>query len=350
MRYDSYRQFRLFPFLVVLLSFSVEIKAYVIRDLESNIQNFVLETKKIDIPGYPDAFNPSIIRWNERLLMCFRIRDPITLLTHRIGLVWLDAEFNPLTPPQVIEMASQEALFFGQTQDPRLVKIDQHLMIVFNAFFKTSLGTNRRMAYSKLVEDQGVFFADPPIYLLDFENEDPKKQEKNWIPFDYNGELFFNYSIEPHRVLQPIADTNSCATFSQTSAHIKWNWGILRGGSPAEKINDQYVAFFHSVKDMVSLQSKGLRIIHYFMGAYTFNTEPPFNVTKISPEPIVGKNFYNGPAYDTWKPLLVVFPGGYIHDENHIWIAYGRQDHEVWIVKLDKEVFLNSLLPVYPVP
>ncbi len=335
---------------ILLLGLCGETKADTIRDLESGIQSFVLETKKIEIPSYPDAFNPSIIRWKQGLLMCFRIRDPITLFTNRIGLVMLDEEFNLKTTPQVIEIKSQNPLFLSHTQDPRLVKIDQDLYIVFNAFHKTSLGANRRMGYSKLVENQGQFFIHPTNYVLDFENENPKKQEKNWSPFDYQNELYFSYSIEPHFVLKPIIDTSCCQSIDQTSSNIKWNWGVLRGGTPAENINGEYLAFFHSVKDMMTLQSKGLRIVHYFMGAYTFNGSPPFNVTKISREPIIGKNFYNGPSYNTWKPLLVVFPGGYIHDDKNIWIAYGRQDHEIWIVKLDKKTLFDSLVPVHTNP
>jgi predicted GH43/DUF377 family glycosyl hydrolase len=82
------------------------------------------------------------------------------------------------------------------------------------------------------------------------------------------------------------------------------------------------------------------------MGAYTFSPEPPFEVTRISPSPIVGKNFYHGVTHRTWKPLRVVFPGGFVSDEKHVWIVYGRQDHEVWAAKLDKQKLLQSLIPV----
>lgn len=335
---------------IILISLALNTHSYALFDMEGLRQDFVLETKQIDIPNYPDAFNPSIVRWKESILMCFRIRDPITSLTNQIGLIWLDDDCNIASMPKILKMPPHQDIYFPRTQDPRLVAIGSDLFIVYNEFHKTSLGSNRRMAYSKICESNNFFYTEPPTYLLAFENENPSKQEKNWVPFNYNNELHFSYSIEPHLVFRPIAGTHSCHSAASTSSYLKWNWGILRGGTPAEKIDDQYLAFFHSVKDFVSLQSKGSRILHYFMGAYTFNASPPFKVTKISPEPIVGENFYNGPLYDTWKPLLVVFPGGYVHDENYIWIAYGRQDHEVWIVKLDKQGLFDSLVNVSEAP
>lgn len=86
------------------------------------------------------------------------------------------------------------------------------------------------------------------------------------------------------------------------------------------------------------------------MGAYTFKAEPPFDITGISPEPIIGKDFYHGPEYKTWKPLLVVFPGGFVYDNDNIWVCYGKQDHEIWIVKLDRKGLFNSLTPVETIP
>jgi predicted GH43/DUF377 family glycosyl hydrolase len=79
------------------------------------------------------------------------------------------------------------------------------------------------------------------------------------------------------------------------------------------------------------------------MGAYTFSKEPPFTIEQISQEPIVARGFYEGEEYRTWRPLRVVFPGGFLADEKFIWVAYGRQDHEVWLVKLDKQGLLDSL-------
>ncbi len=83
------------------------------------------------------------------------------------------------------------------------------------------------------------------------------------------------------------------------------------------------------------------------MGAYTFSASPPFEITKISQEPIVGQNFYDGEYYKPyWVPVRCIFPCGFIIEDLYIYISYGRQDHEIWIAKLDKKALLMSLVPV----
>ncbi len=84
------------------------------------------------------------------------------------------------------------------------------------------------------------------------------------------------------------------------------------------------------------------------MGAYTFAKEPPFAITAMSQSPIIGKNFYHGPEYTMIKPCRVVFPCGIVIDDQCVWVVFGRQDHEVWMAKLDKRGLYANLIPVIP--
>ncbi len=334
--------------LVYLLPTSVQAE---LIDLEKKTQDFVLETKKIEIPGFPDAFNASIVRWNNALLLSFRFRDPITLSTDGIGFVWLDEEFNIVGDPQILDVRlmepmSRNSMPSSWAQDPRLIVVAERLYIVYSNIYKSLLGEKRRMLVAELQMDETNLYIENPQWLLNFEGADKTFQEKNWVPFDYQGNLLLSYSLNPHVVFYPIPGTANCELLASTNAKIKWHWGTLRGGTQALIVGDEYLAFFHSSKNMTTIQSAGKEMQHYFMGAYTFNTEMPFEITRISPEPIVGKNFYNGPVHKTWKPLRVVFPCGYVFDDNYIWVSYGRQDHEVWIVKLDRKGLYKSLVPV----
>jgi len=316
-------------------------------DLDSFAQDFVIETKKIIIEDYPDAFNPCIIRWpNGSLLMSFRIRDPETKATHQVGITWLDEDFNPVGKPQIIDRSTDTPSYYSLTQDPRLIVMDDGVYFVYNNMETLPDGASRRMSIAKLHYDGVHFFTKNSSRILSFENQNPKRQEKNWAPFNYQGQLLLSYSLNPHTVVIPEFDNSSAETFSTTESMIKWKWGILRGGTPAILDNDEYIGIFHSVKAMASEQSDGIMITHYLMGAYTFSSHPPFALTKISHEPIVSKSFYNGPAYKTWKPLRVVFPMGLIIDKNYLWISYGRQDHECWVAKIDKKLLLQSLTPI----
>src|SRR5680860_794343 len=77
-------------------------KLQALINLEATRQDFVLETKQINIEGYPDAFNPSIVRWNGKVLMSFRARDPLTNSASLVGFSWLNENFDPVGNPQML--------------------------------------------------------------------------------------------------------------------------------------------------------------------------------------------------------------------------------------------------------
>ncbi|MFH1254759.1 MAG: hypothetical protein V1646_05015 [bacterium] len=320
-----------------------------IIDLGAINHDFVLEAKRIQIPGYPYTFNPSIVRWNDSFLMTFRIHDGEKQSIKPIGLIWLDKNFNIISKPYILEIRNQKknTFFVHESskiaeQDPRLININNRLYMVYNNF---QVG---RMLIAEIHFDNNSIFLDNPECLLYFENANPNRIEKNWVPFEYDNQLLLSYSISPHKIFLPIEGTETCKTYAYSHNNILWNWGEIRGGTPALLVDGRYLAFFHSSKCMRSNYSNGENIQHYFMGAYTFEPHQPFNITHISPNPIICDDFYTGEDYagKTWKPLRVVFPMGFVFDDDYIWISYGKQDFECWIVKLDKNKLLNSLVPV----
>ena len=316
-------------------------------DLHEMKQDFVLETKRIKIPGHYFAFNASLIEWNGQLLMSFRTYSE-NRATNDIGLILLDENCDPVGAPQILAPSFGDPFCHQKRQDPRLIRIQNRLFIVYNNHLKTIADREiRRMLAAEVFFDGEQFSVGQSDIFLDFEGESPAKTEKNWVPFEYEGELMFSYSVNPHRVLHPIFGTQFCESVADTRFTANWDWGGLRGGSQAIKIGDEYLSFFHCSRNMPSSHSKGKTILHYFMGAYTFSATPPFEVIRMSPEPVIGDHFYDGPAYKTWKPLRVVFPCGLAIQGDTLWISYGKQDHEVWVAKIDTHKLLNSLIPVH---
>lgn len=316
-------------------------------DLQSLDEGFVLETKQIEIEGYPTAFNPSIVKWRGGNLMSFRIRDPNNGSCNSIGLIWLDDEFNCIGKPYLLHIEIEQPSLISHVQDPRLITIDHRLYMVYsNKIYRDEYFKEiKKMYLGEISFEQDQFRINWPECLLNHQNE-ADRWEKNWVPFEYQGQLLLSYSLNPHRVLWPMRGTRECEEFCSTNSYFNWNWGTLRGGTQAVLDGNEYIAFFHSSKVIPSANSNGVLMQHYFMGAYTFSAEPPFEITKISPRPIVGPHFYEGPLHKTWKPLRVVFPGGLLVEDPYIWVFYGRQDHEIWIAKIDKQKLLNSLVPV----
>lgn len=319
-------------------------------NLEDLKDSFVVETKRFEIPGYPYAFNPAIVKWKGSYLMSFRvIEDPENSFDSRIGLVWVDKYFNPKSKPQLLETRDEGSLVPSRAEDARLITVGQKLYIIYSDNEDELITRGGFRVYvAEIDEEAGRFILKNKEKLVYFEGEIPDIREKNWVPFIYNNELLLAYSIVPHIIFRPLFGTQSCETFTKSKAYLHWDFGEIRGGTPAHIIRGEYLAFFHSSKYLVSNLSYKKSIAHYFMGAYTFEKEPPFKLTKISPKPIVGKNFYNGPLYKPyWKPIRCVFPCGYVFDDKYIWLAYGRQDHEVWIAKIEINGLLNSLIPVH---
>ncbi len=337
---------------LVLFLYVLSSNLFALNIIDDEIsQSFVIETKKIDIPGFPCAFNPSIIRWKGSLLMSFRVRNQGLVSTFEIGLVWLDDDLNLKGPAKILDIRTQSVNKFKKEQDPRLITVGEDLYIIYSNDIEIMDSgvkvVTRRVFVSKVIFDGLVFSAEVPECLLKFEGERSSRWEKNWVPFDYDETLLLSYSLSPHKVLKPIFGTGFCETFGTCKKTLPWKWGELRGGAPALKLNEgQYIAFFHSSLKIASKHSQGDVVPHYTMGAYLFNSFPPFEITHMSPEPIIAENFYSGQSYNTWRPVIVIFPGGFIFDKDYIWVAYGRQDHEIWLVKIHTEGLVQSLVPL----
>jgi len=326
-------------------------------DLEEYTHGFVIETKQINIPNHPHAFNASLIHWKGKLLMGFRdeiISSPLSVhensgSSSHFYLVWLDDHFCPNSPIQeiIIESHFNDQPFYP-IQDARLIAVNDDLYLVYNGYLNPSTWVSR-VSIAKLHHDGTSFHVIHNEQLHTFEGEAVSRPEKNWVPFVCEEELYLAYELAPHRILQPLLNgTGIAETIGISYPSIVWEWGELRGGTPAQIIDDQfYLSFFHSAKWCSSAHSDGQDALHYYIGAYLFERQWPFKIKKISPEPIVGRNFYHGKSYEPyWKPIVAVFPCGFIIENDVIWLTYGRQDHEIWIAKIDKKTLLDSLIRV----
>ncbi len=326
-------------------------------DFDQTPSDFIINTKQIVIPNHPHAFNPSIVRWQGKLLLCFRELIPsklpsqkrcFPLDTHesRLSLVWLNEEFEPISTPSILELSYHP---FSRLEDPRLVVVANQLYIVYSDNLNHIYsGQGCRVFVAGIETCDDNFFVYNRECLSHFEGECHEKAEKNWVPFDYHGNLLLSYSIAPHRVLFPLCGTNTCEAFATSNAFCQWEWGELRGGTPALCINDtHYLSFFHSSVELATPYSDNKKALHYFIGAYTFSADYPFALTSISKTPFFEKSLYESPSYTPyWKPVRVIFPCGLIVEENDIWISYGKQDHEMWIMHVDKNRLMDTLVPI----
>ena len=264
-------------------------------------------------------------------------------LTAYIGCVELDSQFNQTQKEFApINTHSRHA------EDPRVFRANNKLFLLYNDLIENDFFEHRIMHMSEVDEDN---FELKRIHKLD-----PKLQqvEKNWAPSEYvnkkgGSEIYFDYSVAPLKLLKLSTQSESSvehitSTYNRNLDGLMWPglWGGLRGGTPAQKVGDEYLAFFHS-----SFRDRN-GIIWYCMGAYTFEDQPPFRITKISNYPILFEGIYGTPPMNTADPMKrVIFPSGFVVEERNgkevIHLSCGENDASVKIITLDKNTLLRGM-------
>lgn len=306
----------------------------------------VSSTREIPLPEFPKAHNPSIIKVDLGFLLIFRyIPEPSEPWISYTGIVLLNDKFEKITEPELLNIRQKNDKTPSQAEDARLFSYKKDLYLIYNDNLETINPNNqmrRDMYIAKLNEVDGHFSLSPAIKLIHEEKYFSVLCQKNWVPFEWEGNLLINYTIDPHEVLCPDFKTGVCHSLYATPTPNKWKWGELRGGAPAQLVDGEYLAFFHSLIVTASPSSKNKKMWHYFMGAYTFSSEPPFEITKISPSPITANEFYTYSNYDK----RVIYPGGYVICGSSIYLAYGKDDSSIWIATIDKEQLMKTLISV----
>lgn len=322
----------------------------------SGIANFkppekkiVTATKRINLPDYPGAYNPSIIKFNNTYLLTFRYQPNRFFQSwiSYIGIVVLNEAFEIISEPQLIDTRLYFNLTLSQSEDARIFSFQDRLYLIYNDnvhLTYPSLNERRDMYIAELIWADDQFLLTEPTKLFHEADYDTVLWQKNWSPFEWNGNLLLSYSLNPHQVLSPDLSDGSCQKIYETSAQKAsiWSYGTMRGGTPALLVDGEYLAFFHSGLFTSSVSSNKVDLWHYYMGAYTFSANPPFGLTKISSSPIDSPGFYTYSSYEK----RVIYPGGFVVDGNNLYVAYGKDDNEIWIATMDLTQLKKSMVPI----
>ena len=315
----------------------------------SEEQGIVLATKRLIFEEFPDAYNPSIVPFQEGYLLCFRHvpNHHVHPWVSHTGIVILDKTFTPISKPQLLKMRPKQSKTPSQAEDARLFTYKGRVFLIYNDNIEVThptLSDRRDMFVAELFYQNGFFTISAARKLIHEAEYQSRIWQKNWVPFEWNGMLLLTYSVNPHEILYPNFVSGNCYPYHKTELDLAWKWGGLRCSVPPLLDEGEYLSFFHSASFTSSPASWGYDMWHYFMGAYTFSKDPPFHITKMSASPIIGDNFYTPSSF--YK--RVVFPGGCVISDSYIYVAYGKDDREIWIATLDKAALKRSLIPVQP--
>jgi predicted GH43/DUF377 family glycosyl hydrolase len=303
----------------------------------------VVGSKTIEIRGDLTPWNASILKKETGGYHLFFRYDVLeeelkSDFSSHIGYVELDNDFHQ-TEKEFVTINTQSQF----SEDPRVFQANQKTYLVYNDIDRDYSLRNRTMCMREI--DLHDLTTRDPVFL----NLNLQLTEKNWSPFVYEGssnspEIYFEYShLAPRKLLKFSSDLSFLKSFGECkSGYWPSLWGSIRGGTPAQKIDDQYLSFFHS-----SFQDKrGIR--WYCMGAYTFESSPPFRITGISHYPILFNGIYKTPHMNTGDPLKrVIFPCGFVHEKRDegdlIHVSCGENDSGIIILTLNKGKLLKSL-------
>lgn len=284
--------------------------------------------RKAKVDGI-DFFNPAIVRRDDGLWLVTRrseIRPGLKYGFNELMAFACDANHLPQygKPVTIERMAGGEHF-----EDPRAFFHKGRWWLSacnFIIFPGNRTWTGAHQIVLEIDDEWKATRRRDPVYGKNSDNLfEQKGDEKNWLWFSHENELYLIYTTWPHLIVHwndlflPVEEyrTNVWSPF--------WNWGEPRGGSAPILVGDEYVSFFHSSTPW----QDGKR--QYHMGAYAFEARPPFRVTRVTPEPLL-----SGSLDDPWaegKPL-VVFPCAALYEKNDPHGYQGRSLHGEWTVSL----------------
>lgn len=269
--------------------------------------------------------NGSIIKFEGRTLLASRFG----ISGARIGLTSLDAQFQPITDPIILNLNHFRATA-GQ-EDPRLFIFEHKLHVGFCGVEVDGRSTLIRTHQLVTELDTGLKVRslwEPQYEARQF------PMEKNWVYFEsaHVGGLHSVYSIEPHVVLRH--DGTRATKVAETRAGLRWNHGLLRGGASPVLVGNEWYHWFHG-----TIANNGKPI--YTLGLYTFDARPPFTVRRFSSVPLA-----HAPVEPNRQGKRVIFPCGAILRGDKWFVSCGVADEETRVLEFSATDVESKLVRV----
>ena len=224
-------------------------------------------------------------------------------------------------------------------EDARLFQFNKqpHISWVVSDFVGQA-SVHSIVRYGQLTNDMKV--TELHTHQPDYGNNDWSTMQKNWVFFEYDGELFCIYDSWPKQVILQI--TNGVKIFLEhRSAGVRWPWGKIKGGATPLPYEDGLLRFFHSRLDNEEKPCP----FRYYVGALVMEKIPPFKVLRVSKQPIL-----RGSMEDDLSPKQiaacqhykgrVVFPAGALETKDGWVLSVGVNDAACVMCKI-REKDLN---------
>ncbi len=185
--------------------------------------------------------NPAIQRFHNQWVMAYKVVTS-HYQSERFAICRLAADFKVI-PGSVVPLSDTISNITTQVGDPRLIVYADRLWALYCHFRLPSL------LYLVEVDADTLAARGPARPLL---LDDRQWQEKNWLLFEYEGDLLAVYSIAPHVIVQLDLSCQAvipCRRIFTTDWPVSTyarRFGQPRGGAPPVRVGEVFYAFFHS--------------------------------------------------------------------------------------------------------
>lgn len=298
---------------------------------------------------FPYGYNPSIIRWKNRILVAYRYH-PNGAGASKLAMAELDNQARVIAN-MAIDLPA------GSVEDPRLFTYADNLCISYVVSNMPSTNPKCQVRWGILRE--GKPWTVEGQWLPAYGKNDGTGMEKNWVFYEEEGQVKAIYksspqveiigineaSVHAHHVSRHRESTGSDSEASNDDAgsgHThpisdRWKWGSIRGGTPPMKLPDgRRFRFFHSRLDNDARPTWW----RYYVGACLLDDAG--NITAVSKKPILVGSEHDDMAVTerascTHHKPRVVFPLGAIALDGAWLLSVGINDSACGLVTVKEE-------------
>lgn len=256
-----------------------------------------------------------------------RIQDPSGVLSDNASdlAIW-QLRKNLTVEPSMLLPAMPNRFPNEQFEDPRVV-IDNGTCYISFATWIHKKPWPGRQSFCRLTPDwkRVEVLWETPYGNNARKPDQATGWEKNWTWFKREDGWHCVYTINPHVVFRVNHEGTAVQTYSNKPLMLPWEHGEIRGGTSPVRIGNEYFCFFHSA----TVWQKPKR--RYFMGAYTFSAEPPFELLRFTPEPLLAGSDAD---FRVLGSPLVIFPNGALRQGDDWLVVFGVNDENCGWIKI----------------
>lgn len=274
--------------------------------------------------GNGPAFNGSLIRFHDELVLVYRYRDRGS----RLHVAILDPA--TLAPMNVMPLQLKHSGCRFSQEDPRLFIHDDVLHLAFGGIESFVVGRHMRTnaLWTRLDEQFQAGEIVCPSYHARTD------MEKNWQWFSsHDNQIRAVYSISPWIVVDDLG-----RELIRHEWQPRWKGGHLRGGASPVRVGDEFWCFFHGALDR-TWQAPWTRQRYYSVGLMTFDAQTLLP-SRIIPEPLLWGVW---PRMSTSLLKWIVFPCGAFRDGNEWVLSGGTADADIRVWRMGHASLESSL-------